>query len=214
MKGEIEKEMRALTREHKIPLQYVPKEKLNSIAANANHQGLAAMLSLVNYMELDEVLPHIYEQGKAPALLVIDGVEDVRNLGALARSAVWFDMDAIIVGMKKTAQINSFAYKASAGALKDIIICREGSIIKALQYLKDSGIKIVVADVQPDVTRSKIDYKEPIALVMGSEGRGPVREVVALADAITTIPGSGKVESLNVSVAGALLMSEIFKQRT
>ena len=203
-----------MTRERKIPLQYVPKEKLSSLTATKIHQGVAGLLSIVNYMSVEDVMPHIYENGKTPALLVLDGIEDVRNIGALARSAVWFDMDAIVVSMKKTARINSFAYKASAGAIKDIPICREMSLIKAIQYLKDSGVKIVIADSAPDDNMPLIDYNEPIALVMGSEGRGVVREVRALADGVVTIPGSGKVESLNVSVAGALLMSELYKARS
>ena len=146
LKGEIEKDVRRLTREKKISLQYVPKEKLNSLVSRGSqHQGLAAQLSLVNYIEMEALLPFLYEQGRVPALVVLDGVEDVRNIGAIARSAVWFGIDAIIIGMKRTAMINSFAYKSSAGAIKDIPICRVMSITKAMQFLKDSGVRIAVA---------------------------------------------------------------------
>lgn len=213
MKGDLEKEIRNLTRKNTIPLQYIPKEKLNSITGNSNHQGLAAQLALVDYLTIADVLPHIYEQGKTPAILVLDGIEDVRNIGALARSAVWFGIDAIVVGLKRTARINSFAFKASAGAIKDIPVCRETSMIKALQYLKDSGIKLIAADVANEEGQPEPDFTEPFALIMGSEGKGIVREIRQLADAFVTIPGTGKVESLNVSVAGAVLMYDIFKSR-
>lgn len=158
------------------------------------------------------MLPHLFEQGITPAFLVLDGIEDVRNIGALARSAVWFGFHAIIVSLKRTARLNSFAYKTSAGAIKDIPVCREQSLIHALEYLKNSGVSLVVADVGQEGP-SKIDFSEPIALIMGSEGKGVVREVRQLADSIVTIPGTGKVESLNVSVAGAILMHDIYKSR-
>ena len=217
LKGDIEKDVRRLTREKKISLQYVPKEKLNSLVSRGSqHQGLAAQLSLVNYIEIDALLPFLYEQGRVPAIMVLDGVEDVRNIGAIARSAVWFGLDAIIIGMKRSAMINSFAYKASAGAIKDIPICRVMSITKAMQYLKDSGVKLVVADGgEEEANNNNIltDYKEPIAIVMGSEGKGVSRELKAMADAIVSVPGTGKVESLNVSVASALIMYDLYKTR-
>lgn len=213
LKGDIEKELRSMTRERGIPLQYVPREKISALVSSKQHQGVAAQLSIVQYLKTEDVLPHLFEQGKTPSFLVLDGIEDVRNLGALARSAVWFGMDAIIIGTKRSARLNAFAYKSSAGAIKDIPICREMSLTKALQYLKDSGIQIVVSGMDAAGTQSNIAYQEPIALVMGSEGKGVVREIVAMADAMIHIPGTGKVESLNVSVAGAILMHELYKKR-
>ena len=109
LKGEFESEIRYLTRKSKIPLQYVPKEKLSSIASNSMHQGIVAQLSIVDYISIEDVLPHIYESGEIPFILVLDGIEDVRNLGALARSAVWFGVHAIVISIKKSARINSFA---------------------------------------------------------------------------------------------------------
>lgn len=212
LRGEVEKEIRKLSKEHNIPLQYVPRQKLSTLAPRANHQGLVAQLSLVKYWSIEDVLPHLYEAGKIPSILVLDGIEDVRNIGALARSAVWFDMDAIVVPRKKTAMINSFAYKSSAGAIKDIPICKEASLIQALDFMKNSGLQILTADLGED-TSKKINFEEPIALVLGSEGRGPSKEIVNMSDAIVCIEGSGRVESLNVSVAGALLMSRIFSKR-
>jgi len=211
--GEVEKETRAICRERQIPLQYVPKEKLNSLTSRATHQGLVAQVGIVEYISIQQVLPHIYETGKTPFVLVLDGVEDVRNIGALARSAVWFGVDAIVVSMKKTARLNSFAMKASAGALKDIHFCREKTLGEALDYLKNSGLKIVVSDTSVEGKSGIVDYDEPIALVLGSEYSGVSYNIVSMADSIMTIPGTRKVESLNVSTAGAILMYEIYKNK-
>jgi len=164
-------------------------------------------------MTIEEVIPFLYEQGKVPAILVLDGIEDVRNIGALIRSAVWFDIHAILIPTKGSAQINAFTYKASVGAIKDIIICRESSITKALQFLKDSGVKLVAATMESSSAIKMEELKEPIALILGSEGRGVSREVLELSDGSMSIQGSKKVESLNVSVAGAILMHELYKIR-
>lgn len=212
LRGEIEKELRKITKIKQIPLQYVPKQKLNSLAPRANHQGLVAQMALVDYMSIDDIIPHLYENGIIPAVLVLDGIEDVRNVGALARSAVWFDFNAIVFGMKKSAMINAFAYKSSAGALKDILMCRVSNLLEAIQFMKSSGLQIITADISEESSKN-INYSEPIALVLGSEGSGPSKNIVNASDAIVTIPGSGKVESLNVSVAGAILMHSIYKKR-
>jgi len=213
LKGDIEKDIRALCRNKQIPLQYVPKQKLNDLCSKATHQGVVAQHAFVEYISIQQVLPHLYESGKVPFILVLDGIEDVRNIGGLARSAVWFDADAIVVSLKKTARINSFAMKASAGALKDIHFCREKTIGEAVTYLKNSGLQIVVADADSEDSTSSIKYDEPIALVMGSEGSGVSYALTQMADAKISIPGSKRVESLNVSNAGAILMYEIFKNK-
>ena len=213
LKGDIEKDVRSQCRIMQIPLQYVPKQKLNDLCSKATHQGLVAQVGFVDYISIEKVLPHIYESGKTPFVLILDGIEDVRNIGGLARSAVWFDVDAIVVSMKKTARINSFAMKASAGALKDIHFCREKTIGEAVTYLKNSGLQIVVADGNSDAGPSTIKYDEPIALVLGSEGKGVSYALTQMADSTISIPGSKRVESLNVSNAGAILMYEIFKNK-
>ncbi len=213
LKGDIEKDIRALCRTQQIPLQYVPKEKLNDLCSSATHQGVVAQVGFVEYISIEQVLPHLYESGKVPFVLVLDGIEDVRNIGGLARSAVWFDADAIVVSIKKTARINSFAMKASAGALNDIHFCREKTIGGAVEYLKNSGLQIVVADGNAPDTSSSIKFDEPIALVMGSESKGVSYALTQMADATISIPGSKRVESLNVSNAGAILMYEIFKNK-
>ncbi|NNE27715.1 MAG: 23S rRNA (guanosine(2251)-2'-O)-methyltransferase RlmB [Saprospiraceae bacterium] len=213
LKGELEQDVRRMTRSLKIPLQYVPKAKLNSLVKNSNHQGLVALMPLVDYLSIEDVLPHIFESGKTPLILVLDGVEDVRNIGALARSAVWFGVDAILVSIKRTARFNSFAYKSSAGALNDITVCREISLTKSVQYLKDCGLKIAVADGKGTSQGHETIFSEPLALILGSEEKGVVREIAELADVFIRIEGTEKVESLNVSVAGAILLNEIFKIR-
>lgn len=213
MSGDIEKTVRQTCRAKLIPLQYVPKEKLNSLTSNATHQGVVAQLSMVDYLSIQQVLPHLYESGVAPCVLVLDGIEDVRNIGALARSAVWFDIHAIVVSIKKTARINSFAMKASAGALKDIPVCREKNLKEALEFIKASGLQVVVADSETSETENNIDYSEPIALVLGSENKGVSKQIKSMADGIARIPGSHKVESLNVSTAGAILMYDFYRKR-
>jgi len=211
-KGEFEKDMRHLSRDLKVPLQYIPRERMNAIAGNRKHQGIAAQLAIANYQELENILPLLYEQGKTPAFLILDGIEDVRNIGALARSAVWFGFHAIIVPQKRTARINSFAYKASAGAIKDIPLCRVSSLQKAMAYLRESGVHLLVAELG-ESKEAKCDFSEPIALIMGSEGNGVTRETSQAADSVISIAGTSKVDSLNVSVAGAILMHDIYKSR-
>ena len=213
LRGELEKHIRKMARENRTPLQYVPKQKLAALASNANHQGIVAQLAIVEYYTTDELVPLLYEQGRVPFLLVLDGIEDVRNIGALARSAVWFDCDGIVVPFKKTALINSFTYKTSAGAIKDIHICRENNLKTALEYMKASGIQLVAADMPDNSDSEKIDLNEPIALILGSEGKGVSREILSIADHTLSIPGTKRVESLNVSVAGAILMSQIYNSR-
>lgn len=210
LRGDFEKEVRRKSQVRNIPLQYVPKQKLNSLTDKANHQGIVAQLSLVKYWQIEALLPFMYEQGTIPKILVLDGVEDVRNIGALSRSAVWFGMDAIVISAKKSAMINSFAYKSSAGAIKDIPICREPNLQKSVKYMKGSGLQIITAEMRNKSNDKELDYNAPLALILGSEGSGISREMRNLADFTLNIPGTGKVESLNVSVAGAILMHEIY----
>ncbi len=209
----MEKEIRQLCRASLIPLQYVPKEKLHSLCNKANHQGVVAQKAFVDYLSIEQVLPHIYESGKTPFLLVLDGIEDVRNIGALSRSAYWFGIDAIVVSLKKTARINSFAMKASAGALNYITVCREKNLKDALEYIKSSGVHLVIADSANENSSNTIDYSEPIALVLGSEGEGVSKETLKMADKIVSIPGAGNIDSLNVSAAGAILMHSLYLER-
>jgi len=213
LRGDFEKQIRQLARKSLVPLQYVPRKKLSMLSSNANHQGIVAQLAIVDYCTVEELLPLVFERGDIPFILVLDGVEDVRNFGALARSAVWFDCHGIVIPFKKSAMINSFAYKASAGAIKDIHICRESNLKKALEYMKASGLQVVCADSQASVQPEAATFNEPIALVLGSEGEGISKDIMELADHTISIPGSGRVESLNVSVAGAVLMSQIFNSR-
>jgi len=213
IRGDFEKEIRREARLSNTPLQYVPKQKLSALSSNANHQGIVAQLAIVEYYTIDELLPLLYEQGRVPRILVLDGIEDVRNIGALARSAVWFDFDAIVIASKKSALLNSFAYKASAGAIKDIHLCREASLAKALEYMKASGLKLIAAEAGNDTSKELPGPHEPMALILGSEGKGLNPGIHKLADSLYSIPGSGRVESLNVSVAGALIMHEIFNKK-
>lgn len=211
--GPFEIELRQKCREKKIPLSHVPIEKLNKLSNYQNHQGVFAFSSPIEFHNIEDIIPHLFEQGKSPKVLILDGVEDVRNFAAISRSAVWFGFDAILVSIKKAAPVNYVSVKVSAGAITKIPICREHSIMHSTQFLKDSGFKIYGADMHGESPKN-ISMQAPLAIIMGAESKGINRELKALCDQIVTIEGSGQIDSLNVSVAAALLMGEVFNLTT
>lgn len=210
IKGELEIEIRKLSKAKRIPLVKVPKEKLKRLVNRTNHQGLVAQISPIQYQSITDLLPFLFEQGETPRLLILDRVEDVRNFGAIARSAVWFGFQAIIIPQKESARVNTISMKTSAGALTNIHVCREHSLVNTIEYLMDSGITCFAADMDGESEIS--DTKgQPLALIVGSEEKGVAPSLLKKADKIMTIPGTGQVESLNVSVAAAILMYELSK---
>lgn len=210
IKGELEIEIRKKAKEGEIPLLYVAKEKLNKLVSGANHQGLVAQVGLVEYQNIEDILPHVFEKGETPRFLILDKVEDVRNVGAIARSAVWFGFHAIIYPQKESARINAITIKTSAGALLEIPVCRVKSLVNTISFLKESGITIFGTEMQGKSIH-KHNFDLPMAVVMGSEESGISKGVKKLVDDIISIPGTGNVESLNVSVAAAITMYEISK---
>jgi len=211
IRGEFEKEIRHLCRQKDIPLITAPVGKLNELVKSSSHQGLVAQLSFVKYHKLESIIPFLYEQGKTPRILLLDGIEDVGNLGALARSALWFNFDAIVVPMKSSARMNGYAMKASMGALLEMMVCREKSILGAVEYLQASGVQVFAAAMDGNPIKDQ-NFTGPIALVLGSEESGIHQAVEKLCDERISISGQkDKMESLNVSVAGAILMHEVFK---
>ncbi len=211
IRGEFEKEIRFLCRSKDIPLITAPVGKLNELVKNSSHQGLVAQLSFVKYHKLENIIPFLYEQGKTPRILLLDGIEDVGNLGALARSALWFNFDAIVVPMKSSARMNGYAMKASMGALLEMMVCREKSILGAVEFLQASGVKVFAACMNGNPINSE-NFTGPVALVLGSEENGIHQAVELKCDERVAISGQqDKMESLNVSVAGAILMHEVFK---
>ncbi|TRX66017.1 23S rRNA (guanosine(2251)-2'-O)-methyltransferase RlmB [Carboxylicivirga sp. M1479] len=201
-----------LVREHNVPFQFVPIEKLNRVTRQ-NHQGVIAMISPVTYQDAEQLIPTLFEDGKEPFILVLDHITDVRNFGAIARTAECAGVDAIIIPDTGAAAVTSDAMKTSAGALHTIPVCRVRSLISTIEFLQMSGIKIVAATEKGAVDYDKANYRGPIALVMGAEDKGVNPKILAAAEIKSKIPIMGEIESLNVSVAAGILMYEIVKVR-
>lgn len=213
LQGSLYRELMSEVKMHGIPYQIVPLERIE-LVTRKNHQGVLAWLSLIEFQLITNILPAIFEKGEDPLVIVINGVSDVRNFGAIIRSAGCLGSHAAVIPEKGSARITADAIKASAGALHTFPVCREKSILHAVGYLKESGLKIICADEKAGVILSGSDLKGPAALVLGSEGRGISRELLDMADIRIRIPMAGNIGSLNVSVAAGILLYEITKQRT
>ena len=213
LQGSLYRELMSEVKMHGIPYQIVPLERIE-LVTRKNHQGVLAWLSLIEFQLITNILPAIFEKGEDPLVIVINGVSDVRNFGAIIRSAGCLGSHAAVIPEKGSARITADAIKASAGALHTFPVCREKSILNAVGYLKESGLKIICADEKAGVILSRSDLKGPAALVLGSEGRGISRELLDMADIRIRIPMAGNIGSLNVSVAAGILLYEITKQRT
>ncbi len=195
-----------------VPVQYVPIEKLNRVTRK-NHQGVVAFISPISYHNIETIIPDLYEQGKAPFVLILDSLTDVRNIGAIARTAECAGAHAIIVPDKGSAQINADALKTSAGALHHIPVCRTKSLTQTCKFLKDSGLTLIAATEKAVELYFTADFTQPIALIMGSEETGISTDLLRIADKLVKIPATGKIESLNVSAAASVLIYEVVKQR-
>jgi 23S rRNA (guanosine2251-2'-O)-methyltransferase len=204
--------IRQLAKEKHIPIQQVPPEKLHSLT-RANHQGCIAIAGLVQYLELQQVIDHVVASGQTPLFVMLDGVTDVRNIGAIARSAVCCGAQAIIIPDKGTGSLNEEAMKSSAGALEKINICRVGSLLKAVDELHLNGIKVFTSAMHASKKVYELDFKEPACIIMGSEDKGVQAYLQKSADITFTIPMAGEFDSLNVSVATGIILYEAMKQR-
>lgn len=200
-------------RDQNIPFQYVPLEKLNRMTVK-NHQGIIALVSEIEYTELEKLVPMIFEQGKAPALVILDGITDVRNLGAIARSAECAGLHGMVIPSKGSAQINSDAIKTSAGALNSLPVCRVNNLADTVKYLKDSGFQIAAATEKAADTIYQADLKQPTAIIMGAEDTGIDPQLLKMADQLVKIPMSGTIQSLNVSAAATVVFFELVRQRS
>lgn len=210
--GEQGKELLALAREYGVLVQQVPVEKLNRITMK-NHQGVIALMSPVHYHKLDNLLPGLYEEGKTPLLMCLDGVTDTRNFGAIGRTADCAGFDGIVIPERNSASVTPDAMKTSAGGLLYIPVCRERDMLTAVRLLRDSGVKIVGATEKGAVPYTDIDYTVPVAIVMGNEEHGISDEVLRNCDELAAIPIAGHIGSLNVSVAAGVMMYEAVRQR-
>jgi 23S rRNA (guanosine2251-2'-O)-methyltransferase len=210
--GESIAEIRELARENNIPVQVVPVEKLGSLT-KANHQGVIAFAGLVQYLDLQQVIDHTVAAGTAPLFVMLDGVTDVRNIGAIARSAVCCGAQALIIPDKGTGALNEEAMKSSAGALELINICRVNSLLKAVDTLHMNGIKVFTSEMNAPVKVFELPLAEPCCIVMGSEDKGVQPYIRKAADQHFTIPMAGDFDSFNVSVATGIILYEAMKFR-
>jgi len=205
-------EIQQLANERGIPVQRVPMEKLNQITRK-NHQGVIAFISAIRYVSLHNILSGIFEKGETPLLLLLDRITDVRNFGAIARTAECMGVHALVVPMRGAAQINSDALKTSSGALSHIPVCRENNLIEAMQYLQDSGVQVIVCTEKAAQIVSNVDFTTPTAIIMGSEEDGVSSDLIRRSNMAVKIPMIGKVASLNVSVAAGMIIYEAARQR-
>ena len=212
LRGELYHELMKVINELNVPWQVVPLEKLDYLTKK-NHQGVIAWISLIEFQDIEKLLPMLFEQGTDPLLLMLDGVSDVRNFGAIVRSAACFGAHAVIIPEKNSARITADAVKASAGALNSFPICRVPSITKCLTYLKESGLKAAAASERASEAVSSSDLRGPLVVILGSEDKGISRELLDISDITTAIPMAGSIGSLNVSVSAGVLLYEIMRQR-
>lgn len=210
--GDLSRELFAKIKEYDIVMQRVPQEKLNRITMK-NHQGAIALLSPVEYQKLDNLVPLFYEEGRNPLVVVLDGVTDTRNFGAIGRTAACAGVDAIVIPERNSVTVTPDAVKTSAGGLFHVPVCREKDTLSAVRFLKDNGYHIVGATEKGAENYTKADYTVPVAIVMGSEDTGILDAVIRACDELAAIPIIGKIESLNVSVAAGIMIYEAVRQR-
>lgn len=212
LKGDIFHELKALMTEYQLNAQQVPVEKLNRLTTK-NHQGVVAFISPISYQKIEDIIPAVYEKGEVPFVLVLDGITDVRNLGAIARTAACSGVHAIVVPAKGSAQINPDTIKTSAGALYTIPVCRVDSLSKTARFLQESGLQLVACTEKTDDYLYKPDYTAPTAIIMGSEEDGISNDLIRISDHLAKIPMFGEIESLNVSVSAGIILYEAVRQR-
>ncbi|MDP4151064.1 MAG: 23S rRNA (guanosine(2251)-2'-O)-methyltransferase RlmB [Bacteroidota bacterium] len=210
--GDSVDEIRQLARQHQIPLQLVPAEKLHSLT-RANHQGFIAFAALVQYLDLQQVIDEVVASGIPPLFVMLDGVTDVRNIGAIARTAVCCGAQALVLPDKGVGALNEEAMKSSAGALERIHICRVNSLLKAVDTLHLNGISVFTSEMKAEKKIFELDLAGPCCIVMGSEDKGVQPYIRKAADTHFTIPMTGDFDSLNVSVAAGIILYEAMKQR-
>jgi 23S rRNA (guanosine2251-2'-O)-methyltransferase len=209
---ELSKELFEALRGSKIPVQRVPVERINRVTMK-NHQGVVAFLSEVTYQQLEDIVPQLFEEGKDPFIVLLDGLTDVRNFGAIARTCECAGVHAVVIPMTDSVSVNADAVKTSAGALHTLPVCRERSIHEAILFLKNSGVKVIAATEKASLNYADADFSGPVALVMGSEDTGIDAGNLRICDELVQIPILGKIGSLNVSVAAGVLMYEAVKHR-
>jgi len=211
--GEFEVLIRNKCKKKNIPLTKVPSRKLNDLSKSHNHQGIVAFISPVGYTTVDQLIPKLFDEGKVPLMLVLDGVTDVRNMGAIARCAKVFGAHGIVVPAKGTARVSDEMVKSSSGAILDIPLCRENSLPVALETMQMQGLTVYATDINAKKTIAEVDLKSPIAIILGSEDLGVSKKAIQIADQSIKIPQVNSFDSLNVSVSSGIILYEVLLQR-
>ncbi|HKL08427.1 MAG TPA: 23S rRNA (guanosine(2251)-2'-O)-methyltransferase RlmB [Bacteroidales bacterium] len=212
LRGELYYELMTLVKQFEIPVQIVPNERINRVTPK-NHQGVLAFISPIEFQNIEQILPSLYEKGKVPLIVILDKVTDVRNFGAISRTAECGGVDAVIIPDKGSARISADAVKTSAGALHKVPVCRVKSLTKTIHFLKDSGVQIIAATEKASDYYYQVEFTLPTAILMGAEDRGVAIEYLKICDKMVKIPVLGEIESLNVSVAASIMIYEAVKQR-
>jgi len=210
--GDVIDEIKKIAADKQVPINKVPVEKLNSYNIS-NHQGCVALKSKVQYQDLQEVISFVVEGGNTPLFLILDGITDIRNIGGIARTAYCCGVQAIIIPEKGVGALNEDAITTSAGALEKIAVCRVNSLMKAVDELHLNGIKVFASEMKAERNIIDLNLQEPCAIILGSEDKGISPALMTTADEQVKIPMTGDFESLNVSVAAAMILYEVMRQR-
>ena len=212
IQSDLSKELFAALKGTLIPVQRVPVERINRFTRK-NHQGVIAFVSAVTYQKTEDLVPFLFEEGKNPLFVMLDGITDVRNFGAIARTCECAAVDAVIIPAKNSVTVNADAIKTSAGALHVLPVCKEKSITEAIRFLQASGVKVYAASEKAFENYTAIKYDGPVAIVMGAEDTGVSMDNLRICDSMVKIPQFGTIGSLNVSVASSILVYEVVRQR-
>lgn len=212
IQGDLSKELFDALRGTGILVQRVPAGRIDRVCKK-NHQGVIAYISPVTYQKVEDMIPFIYEQGKTPFFVLLDGVTDVRNFGAIARTCECAGVDSIIIPEKNSVSVNADAIKTSAGALLKLPVCRESNIGNTIAYLRASGFKVVASTEKAEKYYTDVDFTDPVCIVMGAEDKGIPYDHLKYCDEWVKIPQEGTIESLNVSVAAGIMIYEGVRQR-
>ena len=213
LKGDLYKELMQELHHTSTPISKVPSERINKFTKK-NHQGVVALISPIQYHTLEHLVPQLFEEGKNPLILILDEITDVRNFGAIARTAECLGVHSLVIPSRGGAQVNEDAVKTSAGAFNYLPVCREQSLLDAVRYLQESGMNIVSCSEKTKKTLNQMDFNGPTAIIMGSEERGISADLMELSNEIAKVPMTGSIESLNVGVAAGMALYEVQRQRS
>lgn len=212
LKSELFSELMALLKQNNVAFKYVPVEKLNRISSK-NHQGVVGYISEISYKKVKDILPALITAGKNPLILILDRITDVRNFGAISRTAECSGVNMIVIPTHGSAKVNADAIKTSTGALHKIPVCREENLKKVIDFCKECGLQIVACTEKASDFYFQMDFTVPTAIIMGSEENGITNEYIQKSDATVKIPMQGEIGSLNVSVATGIILYEAVSQR-